>query len=103
MPEQPRKKKKGPKAPNPLSIKKKKTTPGEDTKKGKEKIGVAKPVPVRDEHEEVGGKRKRTDVQDGQSAAPAAIGLDDNTKNDISGHRRKRRRKGVGAPDSADS
>ena len=98
--EEPRKKRKIPKAPNPLSVKKKKVIPVEATKKGKGKgkICVARPVSAGAEHERVGGKRKRTDVQESQTVAPATIGIDDNTKNIATGHRRKRRRRGVGAP-----
>lgn len=71
--EPPRKKKKGPKGPNPLSVKKKKPKP--------EASATAKKVQV-ESKADVGEKRKRED-DDGESSAPHI---------EPTGHKRKRRR-----------
>ncbi|RPD63019.1 PIN domain-like protein [Lentinus tigrinus ALCF2SS1-6] len=81
-PTEPIRKKKGPKAPNPLSVKKKKPKP--------EASATARKTPAESESA-IGEKRKRED-DDGQSSA-AHI--------ESSGHKRKRRRK-HGVADTAE-
>ena len=73
--EPPRKKKKGPKGPNPLSVKKKKPKPG-----------ATVPKQSGDSVAQAGEKRKRHDGDD-DSATPKLEG---------SGHKRKRRTKHAG-------
>ena len=73
--EPPRKKKKGPKGPNPLSVKKKKPKPG-----------ATVPKQSADSVVQAGEKRKRHDVDDDSTAH----------KLEGSGHKRKRRRKHAG-------
>ncbi|PCH33571.1 Fcf1-domain-containing protein [Wolfiporia cocos MD-104 SS10] len=73
--EPPKKKKKGPKGPNPLSVKKKKAKVDQPTSKEKKSS--------KDEHVRVGEKRRR-DEDTEEPKTPATEG---------SGHKRKRRRK----------
>ena len=65
--------------------------------KGKKKTCVTGHFPAGEEHGRVGGKRKRMDAQEGRTVVPATTGIDDDARNVGTGHRRKRRRKGVGA------
>jgi len=59
-----KKKKKGPKGPNPLSVKKKKVSAEPSKKdKGKSREHIAK---VKEDHSEIGAKRKRNAPEDGE-------------------------------------
>ncbi|KAJ7169588.1 Fcf1-domain-containing protein [Mycena filopes] len=97
--EPPRKKKKGPKGPNPLSVKKKKvdTAPkpsAKDKGKGKEKP----PVELRDAA--VGEKRKRDDTDDMEHAASEQQ-VGDEAQTEEPKRKKKRRRKAVDTVQSA--
>jgi len=75
---EPPKRKRGPKGPNPLSVKKKKS---------------AVPLPVQQESKKsmpIGSKRKRGDERDGVEASAESAGV---SQAPGSGHKRKRRRK----------
>jgi len=96
------KKKKGPKGPNPLSVKKKKTKPDEVTpstkEKGKEKAGAAGERSRNvssNEGDDIrgrsGGKRKRSEAEEQTGRLVASDAL--TSKEGNGGHKRKRRRK----------
>ncbi|KII93495.1 hypothetical protein PLICRDRAFT_171239 [Plicaturopsis crispa FD-325 SS-3] len=114
--EPPRKKKKGPKGPNPLSVKKKKTvaqapTAKETKSKGKEKevLGKGAGEAKTKTPQKAGDKRKReSDPADdgdtrnvGGEKGSEADGGGPNTEG--GGHKRKRRRKTGSAPTVADN
>ncbi|CCM00948.1 uncharacterized protein FIBRA_02995 [Fibroporia radiculosa] len=85
--EQPRKKKKGPKGPNPLSVKKKivKSDPSSSLKR---------PRAPKPNESEVGSKRKRME---------ASEAVDNQRVTSESGHKRKRRRKAHLTPDTVET
>jgi len=103
LPAEPLRKKKGPKGPNPLSVKKKKPKVNEVAssrqQKGKEREREKRPeVATKTPDEPVGEKRKRAEVdgeQEGQEPSNEA------STNEGGGHKRKRRRKGAGTSNSA--
>lgn len=92
--EPPRKKKKGPKAPNPLSVKKKKTKQddtGSKLDKVKEKTRKTTKVYTGLDGERIGDKRKRIDEEEAVEPKLAQPSMDGSKEG--TGHKRKRRRK----------
>jgi U3 small nucleolar RNA-associated protein 23 len=94
--EPPRKRKKGPKGPNPLSVKKKKVTPESASaakkNKGKEKAKTAQGPTVFGEVK-VGEKRKREQVDPRTEELHHDHDDQTGSKSLAGGHKRKRRRK----------
>jgi U3 small nucleolar RNA-associated protein 23 len=98
-PEPPRKKKKGPKGPNPLSVKKKKKIDATTMKtKGKDKdmtSGSRKPVVHEDDKAQVGEKRKRAVDGGVEQDEGQATGRTESSELQDIRRKRKRQRKRV--------